>query len=319
MLNKQLSDQETTSALDCDLIIVGGGITGATLACALKESGLRITLIEARPLDVVAAKRQAYALTLLSGRIFAGLGVWEDILPQITRFQQIRLSDADYPHIVNFHPQDLGTAQLGYVAEHQVVLTALQRALQDAPNVRWCCPAQVEGVEYGQDAVTVTVTQEGERNTLRSRLLVGADGARSQIRQQAGIETQGWKYWQSCVAFTIRHQNPQNDIAYERFCYSGPMGILPLPGNRCQIVWTEPHAEAQTLQEMPEEAFLQRLAERTGGIFQGLELASDRFLFPVQLMQSKQYTQSRLALVGDAAHCCHPVGGQGLNLGIRDA
>ncbi|MDB9315079.1 FAD-dependent hydroxylase [Spirulina sp. CS-785/01] len=319
MTSKQICDREKTPALDCDLIIVGGGISGATLACALQDSGLRITLIEARPLEVVAAKRQAYALTLLSGGIFAGLGVWDEILPQITQFQQIRLSDADYPQIVNFHPQDLGTGQLGYVAEHEVVLTALQEKLNAAPNVRWCCPAQVEGVEYGQDAVTVTVTQEGKEKTLRSRLLVGADGARSRIRQDAGIKTQGWKYWQSCVAFTIRHQNPQNDIAYERFCYSGPMGILPLPGNRCQIVWTEPHEEAKTLQKMPEAAFLERLRERTGGIFSGLELASDRFLFPVQLMQSEQYTQSRLALIGDAAHCCHPVGGQGLNLGIRDA
>jgi 2-octaprenyl-6-methoxyphenol hydroxylase len=160
---------------------------------------------------------------------------------------------------------------------------------------------------------------ENRRYALKTKLAVGADGARSQIRQQAGIKTRGWKYWQSCVAFTIGHNAPRNDIAFERFWETGPMGILPLPGNRCQIVWTAPHAEAQKLYEMPVGDFLTRLAAHTQGVFETITLVGDRRLFPVQLMQSVRYVQPRLALVGDAAHCCHPVGGQGLNLGIRDA
>jgi 2-octaprenyl-6-methoxyphenol hydroxylase len=118
---------------------------------------------------------------------------------------------------------------------------------------------------------------------------------------------------------TIKTEKSHNNIAFERFWPSGPMGVLPLPGNRCQVVWTAPHAEAEALKNLDEEAFLQLLEYRTGGLLGRLELESDRYLFPVQLMQSQRYIQHRLALIVDAAHCCHPVGGQGLNMGVRDA
>jgi 2-octaprenyl-6-methoxyphenol hydroxylase len=118
---------------------------------------------------------------------------------------------------------------------------------------------------------------------------------------------------------TIKPEKPHNNIAYERFWPSGPMGVLPLPGNRFQVVWTSPHKEAKALSELDEKLFLQELEHRTAGILGRLELEGSRYVFPVQLMQSDRYTQPRLALVGDAAHCCHPVAGQGMNLGIRDA
>ncbi|MBE9117551.1 FAD-dependent hydroxylase [Lusitaniella coriacea LEGE 07157] len=305
--------------LDCDLVIVGGGIVGATLACSLKGPGLQVILIEAKTLEAAATRPQAYALSLLSGRIFEGIGVWDDILPKISQYHSIQLSDADYPHILQFQPEDLGTDALGYVAEHGVVLRALQKSLADCPNIRWLCPAEVVGIEDGASAVAIRVKMGAEERQVRAKLLVGADGARSRVRHWADIKTRGWKYWQSCVTFKIQHEAPRNDIAFERFWYSGPMGVLPLPGNRCQIVWTAPHADAKALQALNEEEFIAQLEGRTGGVLGSLKLVSDRVLFPVQLMQCDRYIQSRLALIGDAAHCCHPVGGQGLNLGIRDA
>ncbi|MDJ0716037.1 MAG: FAD-dependent hydroxylase [Prochloraceae cyanobacterium] len=303
---------------DCDLAIVGGGIAGSTLASALKNSGLRVVIIEAKSLSEAAARRQAYALSVLSGRIFEGIGVWEQIFPNIGKYRHVRLSDADYSEVVKFQTKDLGTEFLGYVGEHQTILKPLQEYINGSSNVSWLCPAEVIGVEYGEFGAEIEVKVEGEIRQLRTRLVVGADGARSRIRQWAGIGTRGWKYWQSCVAFTIKHQAPTNDTAFERFWPTGPMGVLPLPGNRCQIVWTSPHAQAKALQELDEKEFLAKLEHHTGGLLGKLELVSDRFLFPVQLMQSDRYTQPRLALVGDAAHCCHPVGGQGLNQGIRD-
>ncbi|MFM7192548.1 MAG: FAD-dependent monooxygenase, partial [Microcystaceae cyanobacterium] len=164
----------------------------------------------------------------------------------------------------------------------------------------------------------LTLRQGDQTRHLQAKLVVAADGARSTLRTLAGIPTKGWKYWQSCVAFTIQHQAPRNDIAFERFWYSGPMGVLPLPGDRCQIVWTLPHAQAQEVLTLEEGDFLARLQRHLGDDFGEIQLVNPRRLFPVQLMQSDRYVQSRLALVGDAAHCCHPVGGQGLNLGIRD-
>ena len=317
-----LVQPEATTAnlnLDCDIVIVGGGIVGTTLAAALKDSGLKIILIEARPLEVAAAKTQAYAFSPLSSRIYEGIGVWKDIFPHIGKYQHISLTDADYPQKVKFETQDLPGEHLGYVAQHNIVITALHEYLANCSNVTWLCPGEVINVTTDKDISTVEVKIDGEQRLVKTKLVVGADGARSHIRSLAGIKTRGWKYWQSCVAFTIEHTAPENNTAFERFWPTGPMGVLPLPGNRCQIVWTHPHAEAKALAEMDETAFLTKLQTYTGGVLGDLKLVSKRLVFPVQLMQCDRYIQSRLALIGDAAHCCHPVGGQGLNMGIRDA
>ena len=321
MLVKQQPDVNKIDSLnfDCDLVIVGGGIVGTTLAAALKDSDLQVIIIEARPLEVAAAKTQAYAFSPLSSRIYEGIGIWSEIFPHIGKYSRISLSDADYPQTVKFETKDLPGEHLGYVAQHKVVLTALQKHLADCPNLSWLCPGEVINVVKDKSCSVVEVKINGERRLIKTKLVIGADGARSHIRNLAGIKTRGWKYWQSCVAFTIKHTGPENNTAFERFWPSGPMGVLPLPGNRCQIVWTHPHAEAKAIAELDEAAFLAKLQTYTGGVLGDLELVSERLVFPVQLMQCDRYIQPRLALIGDAAHCCHPVGGQGLNLGIRDA
>jgi 2-octaprenyl-6-methoxyphenol hydroxylase len=308
-------DQRSSSQYTYDLAIAGAGIAGLTLACALKDSGLRIALIEAKPKTAGLQQRRAYHLSLMTGRIFEGLGIWQSILPHITTFRQISLADADYPAIVNLRPEDLGTQNLGYVGEHCVLVQALLDALDGHEAVTWLCPAEVVGVEYGADQAMV---QLADGRTIATKLLVAADGSRSPLRQQAGIKTRGWQYWQSCVTAVIRSEKPHESIAREHFWESGPFATLPLPGNRCQIVLTAPHEEAQQWANGAEAGFLAELERRYGGALGKLEMVGERLLFPVQLMQSDRYVRSRLALVGDAAHCCHPVGGQGLNLGIRD-
>nr|WP_318719943.1 MULTISPECIES: FAD-dependent hydroxylase [unclassified Roseofilum] len=305
--------------LDCDVAIVGGGIVGATLGSALKDSGLKAIAIEANSLELAVARDRAYALSPLSGQIFQEIGVWSDIFPHIGKYCHIHLSDGDDPDPVKFQTADLGTEYLGYVGPHQAILKSLQESIAECENVRWLCPAKTCGIIYQADGAVVEVEVEGQKQHLRTRLVVAADGARSPVRNWAGIKTIGWKYWQSCVTFVIQHEAPQNDIAFERFWPDGPMGVLPLPGNRCQIVWTAPHAKAEALQKLAEDEFLARLEYYTGGLLGKLKLIGDRLLFPVQLFQSQNYVRSRLALVGDAAHRCHPLGGQGLNLGIRDA
>lgn len=302
-----------------DVAIVGGGIVGLTLACALKDSGLRIALIEAKPQSIGLGQRRAYHVSLLSGRILAGLGVWDQVLPQITTFKQISLADADCPAVVALQPRDLGTLELGYVAEHNVLLQALQQALTKAEAIEWLCPATVLSADYQSDRTLLTLSIDNQEIQIASRLLVAADGARSPIRTAAGISTHGWQYWQSCITAVIRPEQSHGSIAREHFWSSGPFATLPLPNNRCQIVLTAPHAEAQALMQLDDRAFLAELDRRYAGKLGKLTLEGNRLLFPVQLMHSDRYTQARLALIGDAAHCCHPVGGQGLNLGIRDA
>ncbi len=302
-----------------DLAIVGGGIVGLTLACALKDTGLKIVLIEAKPRDAGLQFRRAYAITLMSGKIFAGLGIWDEILPQITTFQQISLADEHYPAVVRLQPEDLGTDELGYVGEHHVIVQALLNRLEGAESITWICPAEVQQADYQADRVTLTLSIAGELQTVQTRLLVAADGSRSPLREAAGILTKGWQYWQSCITAVIRPEKSHGNIAREHFWASGPFATLPLPENRCQIVLTAPHAEAKKWLEVEESEFLAELERRYDGQLGKIELLGDRLLFPVKLMQSDRYTLSRLALVGDAAHCCHPVGGQGMNLGIRDA
>lgn len=302
-----------------DVVIVGGGIVGAVLAASLKPSGLRVAIVETQPLDVVTQRKRAYAMSLLSQKIFQGLGLWSEIEAASGKYRNIQLSDEDFSGIVQFRPEDLQTDFLGFSGQHQAMLTALQKTLTASGQVQWFCPARVTEVSYGADAATVTLTT-ADRGSLQvqARLVVGADGARSPVRQGAGIGTKGWKYWQSCVTFVVEHDAPRNDVAFERFWGTGPMGVLPLPGNRCQIVWTNPHVEAQRLKDLDDASFLAHLQPFVKPLGQ-VRLVGDRQIFPVQLMQSDRYVKERLALIGDAAHCCHPVGGQGLNLGIRDA
>ncbi len=304
---------------DYDLAIAGGGIIGLTLASALNNSGLKVVVIEAKPQSIAAAKGQAYAIHLLSGRIFAGIGVWDRILPQIAHFCHVQLTDADSPQSVNFETADLGTEVLGYVAEHQALLKPLQDFVRKCDNVTYLCPAQVLETQYQPSGVEISLQMGDEIKTIRTRLIVAADGAKSRTRQEAGINTRGWQYWQSCIVAFVKPEKGHNNTAYEKFWSSGPFAVLPLPENRCRIVWTAPHDEAKAIVALNDEEFLAELTKRYGTQMGKLQLEGDRFIFPVQLMQSDRYVLPRLALVGDAAHCCHPVGGQGLNMGIRDA
>jgi 2-octaprenyl-6-methoxyphenol hydroxylase len=327
------SSAETTAGLDTakpqllqvDVAIVGGGIVGLTLAAALRHSGLRIAVIEAQTLEQAASQRRAYAFSLASAEIFKRLGLWNEITPRITHFQKVRLQDSNYPQTVEFSPQDLGSEAVYYGAEHTVLMGALQRCLQHQAGISYLSSAQVVALHAGgtaaanSPAATLEVLWNQQPLTVQAMLAVAADGGRSPLRQQAGISTFGWKYWQSCITAMVKPELPHQETAYERFWPSGPFAILPLPDNRCQIVWTAPHAEAQAMLSLPRPQFMHELQQRYGDQMGRLTLLSEPLLFPVQLMQSKAYVQPRLALIGDAAHCCHPVGGQGLNMGIRDA
>lgn len=313
----ETDDNQATS--DYDVTIVGGGIVGSLAACALSGSGLKIALIEASEQSLAVARGQAYSLNLLSSQIFDQLGLWQRIRPQIETYTQVYLSDGRHPGVVQFSPQDIQSDTLGYVAEHRILLAELQTQLRQCPDITWLCPAKVVQTDFQAKVAQLTIDQSGEVTTLRSRLVVGADGARSPLRQQASIRTYGWQYWQSCVVAFIQPEKSHANIAYERFQTDGPFAILPLPDNLCRIVWTVPHAEAERLMQLDRASFLQELTQRYGSQMGQLDLVGDPYVFPVRLLHSTQYVKPRLALIGDAAHCCHPVGGQGMNLGVRDA
>ncbi len=317
--SRSIAQSEPLPPLAVDIAIVGGGIVGLTLAVALRSSGLRVAVVEAQTAEGAAARRRAYALSLTSGDIFKGLGLWPQIGPHICHFQQVRLSDGNYSQVVKFLPTDLGTEAVYYGAEHTVLMTALQRAVQEASSIHYFSEALLEVSERNGTSVTgQLITPQGHRR-LQAALVVAADGKQSPLRQQANIPAFGWQYWQSCITTLLEPETDHQNIAYERFWPSGPFAILPLPGQRCQIVWTAPHAEAEAILALPDAEFMAELERRFGPQMGRLKRLTPPTLFPVQLMQCDRYIQPRLALVGDAAHSCHPVGGQGLNMGIRDA
>jgi 2-octaprenyl-6-methoxyphenol hydroxylase len=302
-----------------DVVIVGGGIPALTLACALQGSGLRVAVVEAQSQAQVRDRERAYALSPLSARIFRALGIWEELAPELAHFPTVVLCDADYPRRVVFTPADLGEPAVYHCAEHRVLETALQRRAAADPLTTCLYGTRVLDVSYGRRLAEVTVSGEGGEQRLTASLVVAADGQRSPVREQAGIATDGWAYWQSCITAFVAPSRPHGAVAYERFWPSGPFAILPLPGNRCQIVWIAPHREAEAIAALPPERFLAAMRQRYGEQAGELTLLSQPLVFPARLMHSRRYCQPRLALVGDAAHHCHPVGGQGLNLGIRDA
>ncbi|MEM6436139.1 MAG: FAD-dependent hydroxylase [Cyanobacteria bacterium P01_D01_bin.115] len=312
------------SLSDYDVIIVGGGIPGLTLACGLIGSGLRIAVIEARSEAQVSDRPHAYALSPLSAKIFSSIGLWEQIAPAITHFSQVALSDADYPHRVIFTPADIGEATVYYCAEHRVLQAALQRLAASNSHITCYYETRVQAVTYGAQLAEVSVAtgerqQAQKQQYLTASLVVAADGINSRIRQQAGIPSDGWNYWQSCVTAFVSPAHSHQNIAHERFWPSGPFAILPLPGNRCQIVWVAPHKEAEAIAALSPDQFIAAMQDRYGDHSGSLRLLSKPLVFPARLMHSRRYYRPRLALIGDAAHHCHPVGGQGLNLGIRDA
>ena len=305
--------------LGVDVVIVGGGIVGLTLAAALRPSGLRVAVIEAQTLAKSASRQRAYAFSPTSADIMKGLGLWPQVGPNICHFRQVRLSDGDHPEVVRFLPQDLGAGPVFYGAEHRVLMEALQGAVQGVAHIHYLSEATLTLMERHGDRVRGTVTTPEGSRPLEAALVVAADGKQSPLRRQANIDTFGWQYWQSCITTVLEPEDDHQHTAYERFWPSGPFAILPLPGGRCQVVWTSPHAEAQALMALPEAEFMAELTRRYGSQMGSLRRLTPPALFPVQLMQCDRYIQPRLALVGDAAHSCHPVGGQGLNMGIRDA
>lgn len=292
---------------------------GLTLACALRHSGLSVAIIEAQSQENTTDRDRAYAFSPMSARIFQQLGLWDQVGPYITHFQRVRMSDANYGKSVNFYPSDSPVDAVYYGAEHRVLIKALQSLTHTIHRVTSFYQTTLVDIHPASTGTQLILDRDGQRQTLNTQLVVGADGARSKVRSFAGIQTSGWAYWQSCITTVLSPTKSHQNTAYEKFWPSGPFAILPIPGNRCQVVWTAPHAEAEAMVALPKQAFMAELRRRYGDDMGELEMLKPPMMFPVRLMQSHRYVQSGLALIGDAAHCCHPVGGQGLNMGIRDA
>jgi len=305
--------------LDCDVIIVGGGIVGMTLACALLQKGMHVIIIEANappahqeslPIDI-----RTVALTRAAERILTHLNVWQN-LQRISPFRHMHVWDAAGSGVIDFDSAALHEATLGYIVEQNVLLAALQTRLAEYEHLTWYAPAQIQNFKINNQYVTVQLT---EQHTLTSQLLIGADGGQSTVRTLAGIAYQLQDYGQRAIVAQVQTVLPHQQTAWQRFLPTGPLAFLPLSHpHSSSIVWSLTTPEAQRLMSLETEAFQEQLAQAFGFKLGAVNQCSQRLAVPLRSQHVQQYIQARLALVGDAAHTIHPLAGQGVNLGLLD-
>ncbi len=304
-----------------DILLVGGGLVGATLACALAPSGVRIALAEARApaLDWSPAQFdiRVSAITHGSQRIFETLGVWDGIARRrISPFRQMHVWDSSGNGKIHFDSAALGEGTLGHIIENGVMVAALYERLAQLDNVELVCPVRLKRLVEGTEDM-VLECEDGR--ILASRLLIGADGSRSWVRQQAGIDTTGRDYRQCALVTTIKTARPHQETAWQRFLPEGPLAFLPLTEGYSSLVWSTTPAQAESLLALPLARFADTLRVAFDDTLGEIVEVGARASFPLRFLQTKAYVRPRLALVGDAAHTVHPLAGQGVNLGLADA
>ena len=317
--------------LEADVIIAGAGLTGATLGLALASAGLTPILVDPQPFDLQVAPTfdgRASAISFSSFRQWRALGLGPALEPHAQRIEQILVTDGGGPGaasrgpgpaFLRFDAAEIAERSdgepLGYMLENRVCRAALAEAVTRA-GLTVLAPARVTAVTYGPAAAEVTLA-DGRR--LSAPLMIGAEGRGSVAREAAGIEVMGWSYGQSGVVATVALEHDHGGVAHEHFLPSGPFAILPLTGQRASLVWTESARRGEALRGASDQVFHAHLRRRFGDFLGRVEAQGPRFVYPLSIQLATQLVAPRLALLGDAAHAIHPLAGQGLNLGLKDA
>lgn len=316
-----------------DLAVVGAGLNGSLLALASGEAGLATALIDRVPLKSLTDAGfdgRTTAIAYTSQRLFAALGVWDDLADEAEPIRDIRISDAGHDgrasplHLHFDHreatPDSRDPAPMGWIVENRFLRRALLRRLADCPQVELVAPDEVIETDRNADRAELTL-KSGRR--LQARLVASAEGRFGSMREEAGIGARAWSYDQIAIVLVARHERPHRGVAQEKFLPGGPFAILPMRDgpegeHRSSIVWTERADLARCLLELDPPRFQAEFARRFGDHLGRVEPAGPRWWYPLGLVHADRYTDTRLVLVGDAAHGIHPIAGQGYNLGVRD-
>jgi 2-octaprenylphenol hydroxylase len=337
-----------------DVIVVGGGMVGSALGCALGDLGFSVAVVEARepaagwPPDTVDARTSA--LTRASENILRNLGVWDRMVAmRVSAYREMYVWDAEGFGEIHFDSAEIGEPDLGHIVENRVIQRALWERLGEIATVERICPASVAALDLDGERPTLVLdvgrasrtaeresrpggrsheddatgdTEVGAPPSVRSvsaSLIVAADGAQSALRTMAGLGTRGWAYDQHAVVAIVRPARHHRDTAWQRFHRTGPIALLPIGDGRCSLVWSTAPEHAAALAGMSDDDFCRAVTGATEGRLGEVVEAGPRAVFPLRLQHAENYVEPGLALVGDAAHAIHPLAGQGVNLGLLDA
>jgi 2-octaprenyl-6-methoxyphenol hydroxylase len=306
---------------ETDILIAGGGSAGLTAALAIKQGApdLSIEVIDAAPPGSRRDER-ASAIAAAARRMLDRLGIWAELAGEAQPILSMEITDSGTrdvarPIFLTFDDIASESEPFAYMLPNEPMAAALRHAAGRA-GIRLTAPAAAADFKVEAAHVTVRLATGGQR---RAKVLVAADGIRSRLRALAGIKIASWSYPQTAIVTNVRHSRPHNGVAIEHFLPGGPFAILPLKGNRSSLVWTERKEDAEKLMAADEFVFQVELERRFGHRLGAIELEGKRHAYPLGLILARDFVEPRFVLLGDAAHGIHPIAGQGLNLGFRDA
>lgn len=308
-------------SVDFDILIIGGGMVGASLARAMSGQGLSIGIVEAFPIESASQPSfddRVIALSWGSRVILEAIGVWQDLSPAAEPIRHIHISERGHFGFTHLDHVEEGVDALGYVATARAMGEVLQKDLAKQKDISFICPAKLKGFETRADAVDALLDLAGEEKRVSAKLLIAADGGDSQVRELLSIPMKESGYDQTAIIANLTSSKSHEGMAYERFTDSGPLAMLPMTDERISMVWTARDDQVDGLMSLSNEDFLQRLQDRFGYRLGKLETIGRRVSYPLKLRQAVEQTAQRVALIGNAVHTIHPVTGQGFNLGLRD-
>ena len=310
-----------TSRREFDVVIIGGGLAGATLALALARVTQRIAVIEA--VSMQAPEQPSYddrglVLTLSSQRILQNLHLWEALYEQVNPVLHIHVSDQHHFGFTRLHASDLELPALGYVVIARALGKILLEKIRQTKNIEWICPATTRSLEINHEHAVINLEQDGVLTEIHAKLLVAADGAGSRVSELLGVEQSFKNYRQTAIVSNVTPERPHQNTAYERFSADGPLALLPMTQQRCAVVFTVKSEQAAGIMTLTDEEFLQKLNARFGLRLGRFTRCGKRKHYPLVQSIAAEQVRERLVVMGNAAHTIHPNGAQGFNLCLRD-